>query len=98
MRKQTNTLSPSPKGYQSPKFSDSGFREVRGLGRPKNSGIWVGFFKQPALPGEAALQKNSSKKTLNKTENHFSHYPRSQVDINSYTRLKIAMSLIAGKA
>jgi hypothetical protein len=34
----------------------------------------------------------------NKTENHFSHYPRSQVDINSYTRLKIAMSLIAGKA
>jgi hypothetical protein len=30
--------------------------------------------------------------------NHFSHYPRSQVDINSYTRLKIAMSLIAGKA
>jgi hypothetical protein len=36
--------------------------------------------------------------TLNKTENHFSHYPRSQVDINSYTRLKIAMSLIAGKA
>jgi hypothetical protein len=37
-------------------------------------------------------------KKLNKTENHFSHYPRSQVDINSYTRLKIAMSLIAGKA
>jgi hypothetical protein len=34
----------------------------------------------------------------NKTENHFSYYPRSQVDINSYTRLKIAMSLIAGKA
>jgi hypothetical protein len=23
MRKQTNTLSPSPKGFQSPKFSDS---------------------------------------------------------------------------
>jgi hypothetical protein len=33
-----------------------------------------------------------------KTENHFSHYPRSQVDINSYTRLKIELSLIAGKA
>jgi hypothetical protein len=37
------------------------------------------------------LKTNLSK---NKTENHFSHYPRSQVDINSYTRLKIAMSLI----
>jgi hypothetical protein len=34
MRKQTNTLSPSPKGFQSLKFSD--FREVRGLGRPKS--------------------------------------------------------------
>jgi hypothetical protein len=36
--------SPSPKwGFQSPKFSDSDFREVRGLGlglrRPKSSGI-----------------------------------------------------------
>jgi hypothetical protein len=39
MRKQTNTLSPSPKGFQSPKFSDSDFREVRGLGRPKSSVI-----------------------------------------------------------
>jgi hypothetical protein len=40
MRKQTNTLNPSPKGFQSPKFSDSDFREVRGLGlgRPKSSG------------------------------------------------------------
>jgi hypothetical protein len=36
MRKQTNTLSLSPKGFQSPKFSDSDFREVRG--RPKSSG------------------------------------------------------------
>jgi hypothetical protein len=27
---KTNTLSPSPKGFQSPKFSDSDFREVRG--------------------------------------------------------------------
>jgi hypothetical protein len=27
----------SPKGFQSPKFSDSDFREVRGLGRPKSS-------------------------------------------------------------
>jgi hypothetical protein len=34
------TRSPSPKGFQSPKFSDSDFREVRGLGlgRPKCSG------------------------------------------------------------
>jgi hypothetical protein len=39
MRKQTNTLSPSPKGFQSPKFSDLDFREVRGLGRPKSSEI-----------------------------------------------------------
>jgi hypothetical protein len=37
MRKQTNTLSPSPKGFQSPKVSDSDFREVLGLGRPKSS-------------------------------------------------------------
>jgi hypothetical protein len=41
MRKQTYTLSPSPKGFQSPKFSDSDFSEVRrlglGLGRPKSS-------------------------------------------------------------
>jgi hypothetical protein len=37
---QTNTLNPSPKCFQSPKFSDSDFREVRGLGlgRPKSSG------------------------------------------------------------
>jgi hypothetical protein len=41
MRKLTNTLSLSPKGFQSPKFSDSGFREVRGLGlgRPKSSAV-----------------------------------------------------------
>jgi hypothetical protein len=39
MRKQTNTLSPSPKGFQSPKFSDSDFSEVCGLGRPKSSGF-----------------------------------------------------------
>jgi hypothetical protein len=25
-------------------------------------GIWVGFLKQPALPGEAPPKKNSSKK------------------------------------
>jgi hypothetical protein len=31
----------------------------------------------------------------NKTENHFSPYPRSEGDINLYTRLKI---VIAGKA
>jgi hypothetical protein len=41
MRKETNTLSPSPKGFLSPKFSDSDFREVRGLGlgRPKSSAL-----------------------------------------------------------
>jgi hypothetical protein len=43
------------------------------------------------------MPKVNLKTHFNKTENHFSHYPRSQVDINSYTRLKIAMSLIAGK-
>jgi hypothetical protein len=41
MRKLTNTLSPSPKGFKSPKFSDSDMREVcglgLGLGRPKSS-------------------------------------------------------------
>jgi hypothetical protein len=41
MHKQTNTLSPSPKGFQSPKFSDSDFREFRGLGRPKSSDMNV---------------------------------------------------------
>jgi hypothetical protein len=42
MRKETNTLSLSPKGFQSPKFSDSDFREVRGLGlrRPKSSATY----------------------------------------------------------
>jgi hypothetical protein len=39
-----------------------------------------------------------SKSYYKKTENHFSHYPRSQGDINLYTTLKIAMSLIAGKS
>jgi hypothetical protein len=34
----TENTSPSPKwGFQSPKFSDSDFRDVRGLGRPKSS-------------------------------------------------------------
>jgi hypothetical protein len=32
-------------------------------------GIWVGFLKQPALPGEAHPKKNSSKKIL-KNKNH----------------------------
>jgi hypothetical protein len=27
-------------------------------------GIWVGFLKQPALPGKATPKKNSSKKIL----------------------------------
>jgi hypothetical protein len=46
MRKQTNTLSPSPKGCQSPIFSDSDFREVRGFGHPKSSDYyfnWIVF-------------------------------------------------------
>jgi hypothetical protein len=29
-------------------------------------GIWVGFLKQSALPGEAPPKKNSSKKILQK--------------------------------
>jgi hypothetical protein len=29
-------------------------------------GIWVGFLKQPALPGEAPQKKNSKKKIVNK--------------------------------
>jgi hypothetical protein len=29
-------------------------------------GIWVGFLKQPALPGEAPPKKNSSKKKFKK--------------------------------
>jgi hypothetical protein len=32
-------------------------------------GIWVGFLKQHALPGEARQKKNSSKKIL-KNKNH----------------------------
>jgi hypothetical protein len=47
MLKFTDTLSPSPKGFQSPKFSDSDFREVRGLGlgRPKSSDLkWAHLF------------------------------------------------------
>jgi hypothetical protein len=32
-------------------------------------GIWVGFLKQPALPGEAPQNKNSSKKFI-KNKNH----------------------------
>jgi hypothetical protein len=46
MRKQTNTLSPCPKGFQSPKFSDSDFSEVcgLGLGRPKSSAVSILVF------------------------------------------------------
>jgi hypothetical protein len=50
MRKHTNTLTPSPKGFQSPKFLDSDFREVRGLGlglrlgRPKSSAVDLYIF------------------------------------------------------
>jgi hypothetical protein len=32
-------------------------------------GIWVGFLKQPTLPGKAPPKKNSSKKIL-KNKNH----------------------------
>jgi hypothetical protein len=32
-------------------------------------GIWVGFLKQPALPGKATQNKNSSK-TFLKNKNH----------------------------
>jgi hypothetical protein len=32
-------------------------------------GIWVGFLKQPALPGEAPQNKNTSKNIL-KNKNH----------------------------
>jgi hypothetical protein len=32
-------------------------------------GIWVGFLKQPALPGKAPPKKNSSKK-IQKNKNH----------------------------
>jgi hypothetical protein len=51
MRKQTNTLSPSPKGFQSPKFSESDFREIRGLGlgRPKSSDKNPGNRHDPSL-------------------------------------------------
>jgi hypothetical protein len=52
----------------------------------------------PALEHPIVDLEEACKYHFNKTENHFSHYPRSQVDINLYTRLKIAMSLIAGKA
>jgi hypothetical protein len=38
MRQLTNMLSPSPKGFQSPKFSDSDFREVRGTSE-KSAGL-----------------------------------------------------------
>jgi hypothetical protein len=57
MRKQTNTLSPSPKGFQSPKFSDSDFREVRGLGlgRPKSSAVKQYNFPPANVPQADAV-------------------------------------------
>jgi hypothetical protein len=59
MRKQTHTLSPSPKGFQSPKFSDSDFREVRrlglGLGRPKSSGQIHGLKRFLKLPSPLSV-------------------------------------------
>jgi hypothetical protein len=48
MRKQTNTLSPSPKGFQSPKISHSDIREVRGRGRPKSSDYYSIWFNLSA--------------------------------------------------
>jgi hypothetical protein len=67
MRKQTNTLSPSPKGFQSPKFSDSDFREVRGLGfgRPKSSACGVYGKVEGGMPAsevECVYLSNLSKK------------------------------------
>jgi hypothetical protein len=41
---------------------------------------------------------SSEKNWDNKTENHFSHYPRSQVDIRLHTRLNISTSLNCGKS
>jgi hypothetical protein len=43
-------------------FSTVGFFS-RQMGCPA-LGIWVGFLKQPALPGKATPKKNSSKKIL----------------------------------
>jgi hypothetical protein len=37
-------------------------------------------------------EQYKTKKLENKTENHFSPYPRSEGDINLYTRIKVAMS------
>jgi hypothetical protein len=67
MRKQTNTLSPCPKGFQSPTFSDSDFREVRGLGleRPKSSAVlyslWlrVHCIGNPCAVGAASVDLES---------------------------------------
>jgi hypothetical protein len=49
----------------------------------KITGKYRCFFAQ--LPKNTITGKN-------KTENHFSHYQRSQVDISSYTRLNISTS------
>jgi hypothetical protein len=56
----------------------------------KSATVWETMqFCDDTCLGKCDFLRNCGK---NKTENHFSHYPRSQVDINSYTRLKIAMS------
>jgi hypothetical protein len=49
--------------------------------------------KKHRIQPRLAFINGAGKSSKNKTENHFSHYPRSQVDINSYTRLNIATSL-----
>jgi hypothetical protein len=50
MCKLTNTLSPSPKGFQCPKIFGLRLREVRGLGlgHPKSSGVDVSKSKSIA--------------------------------------------------
>jgi hypothetical protein len=44
-------------------------KDLNGMMSSIALGIWVGFLKQPALPGEAPQNKNSSKKIL-KLKNH----------------------------
>jgi hypothetical protein len=58
MRKQTNTPSPSLEGLKSPKFSDSDFREVRGLrlGRPKSSAPNGVFLENQAYLARSRFQ------------------------------------------
>jgi hypothetical protein len=49
-------------------YFNTQLRRIYQMGCPA-LGIWVGFLKQPALPGEATPQKNSSK-INQKNKNH----------------------------